>query len=197
MTKAELEKIISRGEGVQIECKLSREKLSTSMWETYSAFANTHGGTILLGVRQHGDEFEIAGVADPDRQVQDIFNIANNRTKCNVNLLRDDDVEKIVCGHETIIVVRVPEAPRSDQPVYLNGNPYGGTYRRRNEGDYRCATREVDRMIAEKTDSYDGRIFNKYTLDDLDAETFRAYRQIFTNRNHLHPYAELDDAVCA
>ena len=34
----------------------------------------------------------------------------------------------------------------------------------------------------------------KYTLDDLDAETFRAYRQIFTNRNPLHPYAELDDA---
>ena len=194
MTMRELKRLIAQGEGVQIECKLSHEKLATSMWETYSAFANTHGGTILLGVRQHGCEFEIAGVTDPDRQIQEIFNIANNRTKCNINLLRDNDVERIVCGSETIIAVRVPEAPRGDKPIYLNGNPYGGTYRRRNEGDYKCSTREVDRMIAEKTDSYDGRIFNKYTLDDLDEETFRAYRQIFTNRNPLHPYTELDNA---
>jgi len=33
MTENELKKLIAQGEGVQVECKLSREKLSTSLWE--------------------------------------------------------------------------------------------------------------------------------------------------------------------
>lgn len=45
-------------------CKLAEDAIPESIWETYSAFANTDGGTILLGVREHRDSFTINGLTD-------------------------------------------------------------------------------------------------------------------------------------
>ena len=73
----------------------------TSLWDTYSAFANTYGGTILLGVVEHMDEhdkakrFEIVGVEDADKIRKDLWNIVNSKEKVNVNLLHDDDIQTI------------------------------------------------------------------------------------------------------
>ena len=42
--------ILDRKEGPSLEAKTAGHSLPKSIWETYSAFANTNGGTILLGV---------------------------------------------------------------------------------------------------------------------------------------------------
>ena len=66
------------GERVTLECKKATKGVPNSLWDTYSAFANTYGGTILLGVVEHMDEqdntkrFEIVGVEDADKIRKDL-----------------------------------------------------------------------------------------------------------------------------
>ena len=66
-------KLLSNGERVTLECKKATRGIPSSLWDTYSAFANTYGGTILLGVIEHMDEqdnakrFDIVGIEDADK----------------------------------------------------------------------------------------------------------------------------------
>lgn len=49
----DIQKLLSEGERVTLECKKATKSVPNSLWETYSAFANTYGGTILLGVYEN------------------------------------------------------------------------------------------------------------------------------------------------
>ena len=78
-------KLLSKGERVTLECKKATKCVPGSLWDTYSAFANTYGGTILLGVVEYMDEhdkvkrFEIVGVEDADKIRKDLWNTVNSR----------------------------------------------------------------------------------------------------------------------
>ena len=52
-------------EGRDLEFKSSAEKLSSDLWETYSAFANTDGGLIVLGVDNSGN---VTGISHAESQ---------------------------------------------------------------------------------------------------------------------------------
>lgn len=59
-------------EGNRLEAKRAKGGLPHSLWETYSSFANTEGGLILLGVSEHEDHsLYITGVDDARKMVQD------------------------------------------------------------------------------------------------------------------------------
>lgn len=50
------------------EYKQNRIKLTKDLWETISAFENTDGGVIVLGITEKEEReksFEITGVQDP------------------------------------------------------------------------------------------------------------------------------------
>ena len=108
--------ILLDGERVTLECKKATKGVPNSLWDTYSAFANTYGGTILLGVVEHMDEqdnakrFEIVGVEDADKIRKDLWNTVNSREKVNINLLCDDDIQTIDIDSKKIIAINVPRA---------------------------------------------------------------------------------------
>ena len=110
MTRDELKKLIADGETVHLECKLAKNAIPANFWETYSSFANTDGGTILLG-----------GIKVP-------FKIASD------NVTRDDDtpihrsVREVVAnalihadyhGRQGIVIDKYPKRIEVSNPGIL------------------------------------------------------------------------------
>jgi len=187
-------------ESMEVECKLAQGKdgkgaLPKEYWPTYSAFANTNGGVVLLGVGEKQGRFNLDGIADVSKVRKELFDAVNNPSTVSVNLLTDDSVKELQIDGKTILIVEVPRARREKRPVYLTHNPFSGnTYRRSNESDQRVSDEDVKRMLAEQIEeSRDDRILNGYIFDDLDVSSLKRYRQIFSTRDPNHPYNLLQD----
>jgi len=187
-------------ESVDLECKLAAGRdgkgaLPEDFWPTYSSFANTEGGIVLLGVRERQEHFIVEGVVNVAKVRKELFDALNNRQKVSANLLTDTQVREIQLEGRTVILVDIPRATRKQRPVYLTTNPFAEhTYRRLNDGDRPLPDDEVKRMLAEQVeDSRDDRILRGFDLEDIDFDTFRAYRQIFANREPGHPWNAVED----
>jgi len=190
----------------EIECKLAagqdgQGKLPDDFWPTYSSFANTRGGVIILGLKEYrGDKagrsrFELRdGIKNPQKIRTDLFNQLNDRGKVSVNLLSDANVKTVVIDGKTLMLIQVPQATRHQRPVFLNGNPLGNTYRRQHEGDRPCDNETVKRMLAEQMEeTRDNRILAGYGLPDLSMDTLQLYRQALRDKTPTHPFLDLDN----
>ena len=187
------------GECVTLECKRAKSEVPKSVWETYSAFANTIGGVILLGIEENRKEsdkkkrFQIIGVDDAQKIVNDFWNTINS-DKVNENILASSNVETVEINGVQIVCIHVPQADWRIKPIYLNGNVYKGTYRRNHEGDYHCTERQVRAMIRDSfEDGNDGMLLEHYDMNDIDLDTLHRYRTLFQFRNDGHVWNEADD----
>ena len=105
-------------ENNRLEAKRAQGGLPHSIWETYSAFANTFGGYILLGVVENADKsFSSVPLPDSERLVADFWNGVNNRAVTNVNILSDQNVQIRESEGNRIVVIELPRADRHDRPV--------------------------------------------------------------------------------
>jgi predicted HTH transcriptional regulator len=187
-------------ETYELECKLAagrhgQGQLPEDFWPTYSAFANTQGGLIILGIKEKGGKFSInGGLQNPAKVETDLFNQLNNRQKVSANILAEKGVYETLIQQKTVLVIEVPRASRKERPVYIGPNPMTGTYRRVHDGDRPCDAETVRRMLAGQVeDSRDFRILAGYDFDDLDGTSFRTYRQSLRDRTPGHPYLDKDD----
>lgn len=137
-------------ESLQIEAKKSLGGLPKSLWETYSAFANTLGGVILLGVEEYRDRsLHPVDLPDPEALIREFWEIVNDPAKVSANILSTAAITWIEFEGKDVIAIEVPQADRKDRPVYIGGDPYTGSYFRNGDGDYRCSRQEVQRMLDE------------------------------------------------
>ena len=190
--------LMKREEAFDLEFKLAQNGLPNSLWDTYSAFANTQGGVIVLGVREKNNRFLVEGLTSGQiaQYKKDFWNQVNNPDCVNLNLLTDQNLYEGEYKGKKLLLIYVPRAPRTLRPVFRTHNPFDGhTFKRNNEGDYKCTNQEIRRMIADADDSHprDSRILAHYSMEDIDPDSLRLYRQIFTSRQPVHPWLELDD----
>ncbi len=187
---------LNLGEDKDWEYKSAKGGLPSSLWESYCAMANTDGGFIVLGVKElDSGGFEAQGLDDPQKTERDFWNTVNNRGKVSANLLTNSNVRVESVDGKSVLIIEVPRASRRQRPVFVGQNPLDGTFRRFNEGDYKCSPEEVGRMLADQSEqTADSRILPKFTVDDLDAESVRQYRNRFSARNPNHPWLNEDVA---
>lgn len=114
-----LEDITTLSESIDLECKLAAGKngkgeLPTDFWPTYSAFAHTPGGIVLLGVQEkQGGRFALHGIQEPQRVLTTLFNHLNNPQKVSCNLLTDQHVSIVPIDGKNIIQIEIPPATRN------------------------------------------------------------------------------------
>lgn len=181
-------------ENNRIEAKKALGGLPKSIWETYSAFANTLGGVILLGVIETTDKsFDSVNLPDPDSLIREFWRIINDPLKVSVNILAEKDVYVEEINGDRIIVIKVPRADRADKPVYVD-NDTRNTYRRSGEGDYRCTYEEYQAMVRDAAiQSQDMRLLCGMGLNALNSESIRSFRQRIKLYRPGHMWERLDN----
>ena len=92
LTARQIERLVKEGEVVHTECKDASGGLPDSLWESYSSFANTDGGVILLGVKEVNRKFSIVGVPKAATLIKRFWDGINNREKVSVNIFALVDI---------------------------------------------------------------------------------------------------------
>ena len=197
--KKKIDALVSFGESAEIEFKSAKGGFPGSFWESYSAYANTNGGTIVLGVAEKNGQFYFDGLnKDVVTKYKKIFwDCAHNRGKVSACLPRESDVIIDNIDDCYFLICYIPRASYELRPVYIGSNPLGNTYRRNHEGDYLCTDAEVRRMFADAEHdrhSKDGLILEGFNLErDIDKDSLRQYRQTFANLQPTHPWTSISD----
>lgn len=175
-----IDSLVQKDEAVDLEFKSAKDGLPNSLWDTYSSFANTHGGLIILGVKERKQQFIIEGLSSDQitQYKKDFWNQVNNPECISFNLLTDNDLYEADYKNKKILIIYVPRANRLQRPIHRTRNPFNGhTFKRNNEGDYKCSDAEVRRMIADSDENHprDSRILANYSMNDIDLETLSQY----------------------
>lgn len=181
----------------EVEYKSGKDGFPKELWKTYSAFANTNSGVIIIGVRDKRGILTIEGLTEEQisSYKKQFWDNCNNPNTVSVNLLNNEDIKVIEAKSKKLLAIRVPFAHRTQRPVFLTRNPFGNTYKRNHEGDYRCTDDEVKRMLADAGTELkrDNLLLENFTIDDLDPVSIRQFRQLFSSTKPGHPWLTLED----
>lgn len=136
MNLSGLNKLLKAGEWNDVEFKEARTDVPKSAFETVSAFANTHGGRLVFGVRlcdarrqvgQRGDVYEVTGVEKPDKVQNDFLSVLHADAKINHGVAVTE--QRLHIGGKTVLVFQAAENQRTRKPVYLDGGHPSPTYK--------------------------------------------------------------------
>jgi len=137
MTKAELVARLHDIEWDDFEVKAAKSDLPKNIWETVSAFSNTSGGWIVLGVKQSGKTFNVQGVDNIEKLEQDFLGTLRSEKFSQTIFARPKRYDIDGCK---LLAFYIPEV--DTKPVYF-GNPTN-TFLRRGSGDQRAGDRRRD-----------------------------------------------------
>lgn len=177
----EINYLIRQGEGLKIEFKEAKDCVPHSFYDTVVSFANTDGGTILLGV---ADDGKVTGI-DPTAKVKlqkDIITAMNSTDVMNPPMY----IQPIFVNHPDgeIMVVQIPSGSQIHK--YKNR-----IYSREFESDLDVTDNQqkVGDMFLRKRNFFtESQIIPHLTMDDLEPSLFDKARLIIRNYRSDHPW---------
>lgn len=194
------EELLNLRENYQFEAKSAQGRdghgeVPKDIWESYVAMANSEGGLILLGAKEHKDgSLEFLGINNIDKVQKEFWTSINNTQKISANILTSSSIKIFTCDAKTLMLIEIPHANRKNKPIYLGSNPLTGTYLRYHDSDIKAKDEIVRHMLADAVnDSNDTAILSGFGMDDIDSDSLRAYRNLYRSAKGSHPWAELDD----
>lgn len=159
------------------EVKEAVIKLPDAVLETISAFANTSGGIIILGLSEKNGFTPVKGFDAHKIQaaMMTVGDLFTPIIRMEVDIFPFEGAQ--------IVVANVPQLQKHDRPCYITAKgPVGGSYVRTGDGDRRLSGYEVARMQEEhKQPKYDLEPVLDATLDDLNQDVLDA----IVSRNRL------------
>ena len=179
----QLRDIIEEGENDRIEFKRCGNQPEKDLFETICAFANTFGGTILLGVEDDGS---LTGVnsAQVLPVTRNILNVVSNPNAFDVPVSLE--FEHIEIDDRQIIKVDVPNSPQMHSYK-------GKVYERRGDTDIvvRGSAPLAELCIRKQGIYTEQRIFEHVSLDDLREDLIDEARQLALAKRKDHPWGAM------
>lgn len=165
-------------ENKYLEYKEAKNSLPKDFWETYSAFANTEGGVVILGI---GDDLEVVGVKDVSKLKSDLFTTLNNPQKVSRKLIEDEDIEEMNVDGKILLKIFIKEADINHKPIYLNENPKHA-WIRDFETDRKATQEELKVFLRNARDDMDSDLLDDFDIFDLDEDSINEYKIILSKR---------------
>ncbi len=186
MSKEKLLKLIGTTESLSTEWKSSLS-LINEVIETISAFANTEGGKIIIGVSKSG---KLPGVEIGKDTIERMVNKISQNTDPKIHpRITTEEINS-----KSLIVIKVKES--SDHLVLAFGRPY----KRVGKSTVRMSKDEYERIILEKHKDklqFDSQICIKAAIKDISKEKLRWFlRKAKEARSYdINPETPIQEAL--
>jgi len=181
-----IENLIKNGESETVEFK---QGFSHEAIETAAAFANTKGGTILIGVKDNG---QIVGMPIGKKTLIDWRNQISQSTEPSIY----PEIDEIEIRDKTIVRILIKEYPL--KPIAFRGR----RFRRVKNSNYQMMPSEITEMHLQSTgNSWDAVLARDNTLTDLDSEKVNEFvklssengrRKFKTDEHHIEILTKLE-----
>lgn len=157
----------------EVEAKACSEDLSKDIWETVSAFANTSGGIIILGLSE-SNNFTPVESFDPNRIIDQFVSACSRGlpNESKVDPVPDYEIQRMEYEGHQLLAIRIEELPPESKPCYVKSKGINtGSYKRVDDRDDRLSSTEIyemrNSMIPSKADR---EAVEGSSLDDLNQE---------------------------
>ena len=177
MTDNELAQTIARLRNQQADDALCEAKecahsLSKDIWESVSAFANTSGGIVILGLSESRgftvlEDFEIDRVCS-----QFLTGMGDGGVPGRIANPPQYSIDRMVFEGHQLLVITISELPLSHKPCYIiDRGIQGGSYKRVDGADIPLSATEIFSLqTAEVLTDSDRQVVEGATLKDLDKD---------------------------
>lgn len=191
MNSKELTEIVKklrfqRNDDENIEAKKCEAKLSSDVWESVSAFGNTSGGLILLGLDQESG-FTVPPKFDIEKSIEQFVSGMQPKNGKLTNPPQYD-LARVDFEGSQVLAIRIDEVDLAQKPCFITSRGVGnGSYKRVADKDMKLSATEIFALQNALVPSpADREVVPEASISDLNEETIRI---IVENEKINHPKA--------